>query len=82
MVFSVLRNPVIKDAHRKQVYVEDSVIAIRRTSAERRRPVARATITWILLGVTLAVRNVQLGPSVEWIGANFTVLAAAVEAVI
>ena len=73
-VLSVLRDPATPGATRMQTYVDDPALALRGTSSVRRKQVARAILTWTVLGVPLALTKGQLGVTINWIGATFTVL--------
>ena len=78
----VLRCPAVPDAHRKQVYVDDPVLALRGTPEATRQTAALAVLSWTVLGVALAMKKGQFGPSVDWIGASFRVVKDGIEATI
>ena len=73
-VLSVLRDPAMPGATTMQTYVDDPALALRGTTGERRLQVARAMLTWTILGVPLALTKGQFGTTINWIGATFTVL--------
>ena len=73
-VLSVLRDPVLPGSVRKQVYVEDPVLAIRGTPQVCIEQIALALLAWAVLGISLATAKGQAGVTVNWIGATFTVV--------
>ena len=68
------QSPSAPDADKLQVYVDDPSYAVRGTPAHCQMQVAHCILVWLTLGVRLAFKKGQLGPSVNWIGASSTVL--------
>ena len=73
IVSSLLRDPVIPDAHKLEVYVDDPVLAIRGTEETQTVNAAIAILGWAICGVKLAIRKGQIGTQVDWIGATFRI---------
>ena len=67
------------DTEKLQVYVDDPSLAIRGSPPHCQKQAALMILAWSILGVRLAFNKGQWGPSVNWIGANLTVLNRAVE---
>ena len=65
-----------------QVYVDDPLIVLLGTPEVCRQQAALAILVWTIFGVKLATKKGQLGASVNWIGATFTVREDGVEATI
>ena len=74
LALSCIRDPVIPDAEKLQVYVDDPALAVRGTPANRKFKVSMLMLAWTVLGVTLAVKKGQLGRQIDWIGATFNVV--------
>ncbi len=75
---SVLRDPVLPDATRMQVYIDDPVVTIRGTPDIRQEQVALLVLAWAVLGVGPSFRKGQLGRAIHWIGAEFRLESDAV----
>ena len=56
-VSGVLRCPTVPGSHRKQVYVDDPIITMRGPPEVTRRMAALAVLSWLVLGVALALKK-------------------------
>jgi hypothetical protein len=54
-------------------YVDDPIVILRGTTAERRRAVATVVAAWLALGLDLAFSKGQVGFTVDWIGLHLVV---------
>ena len=61
-VSSVVRDPVIPDAHEMEVYVDDPILVLRGTTSANTEGAALAILTWAVLGVGLSFKKGQFGP--------------------
>ena len=73
LALSCIRDPVIPDAERMEVYVDDPAVAVRGTPENRMAKISMLMLAWTVLGVTLAVKKGQLGKQIDWIGATFSI---------
>ena len=81
-VSSVVRDPVIPDAHEFEVYVDDPILALHGTVVANQEAAALAILAWTALGVGLSFRKGQFGKRVDWIGATFSTHAGGLDATI
>ena len=73
LALSCIRDPVIPDAEKMEVYVDDPAVAVRGTPENRMVKISMLMLAWTVLGVTLAIKKGQLGKQIDWIGATFNI---------
>ena len=57
---------------RLQLYVDDPILCMRGSDADRDRMMSAVILLWATLGVRLAYKKASRGSSVQWIGASLT----------
>ena len=71
-----------RTAQHLQVYVEDPAMVVAGTAAARRRTVAYMIVSWLVLGISLAVKKGQLGTKIDWVGITIDIRTWGVRATI
>ena len=82
MALSALRCPAVPDSQNMHVYVDDPIATIRGTPDVVAEQVSILMLTWVALGIDLAIPKGQLGSMVNWIGATFSIAGRVVTATI